>query len=143
MTFYRSLISSLSQPLTTTNLLPVYRFVYSGHFQYRNFFYKLNHTSGLLWLAFSLSTIFLGVSMFYHGLVLSSFLWPINILLYGCTIFCPFIIEHGLFPLFLFIMSNAAMNNCAHTFMWTYVFNSLGCLYKSQMTRSYGNYLTF
>ena len=42
------------------------------------------------------------------------------------------------FPL-LAIMNNAARNICVQAFVWIYVLNSLGYLFRSGISGSYGN----
>ena len=44
---------------------------------------------------------------------------------------------------FFAIMNNVAMNTHAQVFVWTYIFNNLGDIHRSEIAGSYGNCLTF
>lgn len=98
----------------------------------RDISYKWNYVKhGLLWLT-SFTSMF---SSFIS--VLHFFLWWSNVLLYEYTRFCLAIhqfmdiwVISTFFCLFVF-MSNTAMNTHAQNFVWMYVFNSLGYIWKS------------
>ena len=44
---------------------------------------------------------------------------------------------------FFAIMNNVAMNIHVQVFVWTYTFNNLGDIHRSEIAGSYGNCLTF
>ena len=48
----------------------------------------------------------------------------------------------GYFHFFFNIMNNVVMNTYVQVFVWTYIFNNLGDIHRSEIAGSYGNCLT-